>query len=244
MTWAGSAGQRLESIKEQPLLLRQFLQRMPKGGDLHNHPSGAVYAESYLRWAAQDGKCIDSGGVITLPPCEPAGQSEAVRDIFARLTPNGGIESLVDALSVRNYQRREVSGHDQFFATFERFTAATFGRRGDMVAEVSSRAASQNILYLELMQSLGMFEVAALAQTNGDLEANYGARIDHAAVDAIVADVIVQMDRIDARRRAIQGCDAVSAEQQGGCQVTVRYLSQVIRTLSPHSGVCPNPVGI
>ena len=171
--------------------------------------------------------------MITLPPCEPAGQSEAVRDIFARLTPNGGIESLVDALSVRNYQRREVSGHDQFFATFERFTAATFGRRGDMVAEVSSRAASQNILYLELMQSLGMFEVAALAQTNGDLEANYGARIDHAAVDAIVADVIVQMDRIDARRRAIQGCDAVSAEQQGGCQVTVRYLSQVIRTLSP-----------
>ena len=80
MTWAGSAGQRLESIKEQPLLLRQFLQRMPKGGDLHNHLSGAVYAESYLRWAAQDGKCIDSGGVITLPPCEPAGQSEAVRE--------------------------------------------------------------------------------------------------------------------------------------------------------------------
>ena len=69
MTWAGSAGE-LESIKEQPLLLRQFLQRMPKGGDLHNHLSG-VYAESYLRWAAQDGKCIDSGGVITLPPCEP-----------------------------------------------------------------------------------------------------------------------------------------------------------------------------
>ena len=31
VTWAESAGQRLESIKEQPLLLRQFLQRMPKG---------------------------------------------------------------------------------------------------------------------------------------------------------------------------------------------------------------------
>ena len=131
MTWADSAAQRLESIKEQPLQLRQFLQRMPKGGDLHNHLSGAVYAESYLRWAAEDGKCIDVSGVITLPPCEAAGQSEAVRDVFARMTPNGGIESLVDALSVRNYQRREVSGHDQFFATFERFTAATFGRRGE-----------------------------------------------------------------------------------------------------------------
>ena len=109
VTWAESAAQRLESIKEQPLQLRQFLQRMPKGGDLHNHLSGAVYAESYLRWAAEDGKCIDPVGVITLPPCKPAGRSEPVRDIFARMTPNGGIESLVDALSVRNYQRREVS---------------------------------------------------------------------------------------------------------------------------------------
>ena len=233
MAWAESAAQRLESIKEQPLQLRQFLQRMPKGADLHSHLSGAVYAESYLRWAAQDGKCVDASGVITLPPCEPAGQGEGVGDIFARMTPNGGIESLVDALSVRNYQRREISGHDQFFATFERFTAATFGRRGDMVAEVSSRAANQNILYLELMQSLGMFEVAAVAQTSGDLEASYGARIDHAAVDAIVADVILQMDRIDARRRAIQGCDGIAGEQDDGCQVTVRYLSQVIRTLSP-----------
>ena len=102
-----------------------------------------------------------------------------------------------------------------------------------MVAEVSNRAANQNILYLELMQSLGMFEVAAVAQTSGDLEASYGARIDHAAVDAIVADVILQMDRIDARRRAIQGCDGIAGEQDDGCQVTVRYLSQVIRTLSP-----------
>ena len=60
MAWAESAAQRLESIKEQqPLQLRQFLQRMPKGADLHSHLSGAVYAESYLRWAAQDGKCVD-----------------------------------------------------------------------------------------------------------------------------------------------------------------------------------------
>ena len=113
-SWAESAAQRLESIKKQPLQLRQFLQRMPKGGDLHNHLSGAVYAESYLRWAAEDGKCISLSGVITLPPCEPAGEGQAVRDIVARMTPNGGIEALVDALSVRNYSRREVSGHDQF----------------------------------------------------------------------------------------------------------------------------------
>src|SRR5271156_1204402 len=36
-----------------------FLRAMPKGGDLHNHLSGAIYAENWLRWAAEDGLCAD-----------------------------------------------------------------------------------------------------------------------------------------------------------------------------------------
>ena len=42
------------SIRDDPLALLAFLREMPKGGDLHNHLSGAIYAESYLRWAAED----------------------------------------------------------------------------------------------------------------------------------------------------------------------------------------------
>src|ERR1019366_4907404 len=35
----------LESVRHQPGLLLAFLQQMPKGGDLHVHLSGAIYAE-------------------------------------------------------------------------------------------------------------------------------------------------------------------------------------------------------
>src|SRR3954454_14730257 len=49
-------------------MLRQILQAMPKGGDLHNHLSGSVYAESYLRYAADDGICLDSVK-LTITPC-------------------------------------------------------------------------------------------------------------------------------------------------------------------------------
>ena len=236
--WAGAAAERLEQIKTDPVQLRQFLQRMPKGGDLHSHLSGAVYAESLIQWAAEDGKCIDpSSGAITLPPCDSESGKISAAQYLKDITPNTSIEAMIDELSVRNYRRREVSGHDQFFSTFELFTPATWGRRGDMVAEVSSRAARQNILYLELMHSLGMFEVAALAEATADLDAPYGERIDHQAVDAIVDDVIEQMDQIDARRRELQNCDqklSPAAPATGsGCNVTVRYLSQVIRTLSP-----------
>jgi len=48
-----------EAHRDSPAALRAFVQRMPKGGDIHSHLSGAVYAEHYLEWAAADGYCVD-----------------------------------------------------------------------------------------------------------------------------------------------------------------------------------------
>src|ERR1700689_429649 len=42
-----------------PLALHAFLERMPKGADLHMHLSGAVYAETFLKDAAEDQLCIN-----------------------------------------------------------------------------------------------------------------------------------------------------------------------------------------
>src|SRR5471032_3434063 len=64
----------LQQIRDRPPYLDAFLRRMPKGGDLHNHNSGAIYAESYLRWAADDGLCIDlSKLALARPPCRAPG---------------------------------------------------------------------------------------------------------------------------------------------------------------------------
>ena len=45
----------LANIRDNPTELLLFLSEMPKGGDLHNHLSGSIYAESFIRWAAEDG---------------------------------------------------------------------------------------------------------------------------------------------------------------------------------------------
>ena len=58
---AARAERYLNSVRDEPGLLVGFLARMPKGGDLHNHLSGAVYAESYIDYAAADGDCVDLG---------------------------------------------------------------------------------------------------------------------------------------------------------------------------------------
>src|SRR5947209_8925212 len=63
---------RLESLRNNPNLLRLFLQQMPKGADLHNHLSGAIYAESYIRFAVADGLCVDrAASTLLAPPCDP-----------------------------------------------------------------------------------------------------------------------------------------------------------------------------
>src|SRR5215831_2647099 len=56
--------------KQGPLALRAFLDQFPKGADLHVHLSGAVYAETFIRDAAEDGVCIDKVALrLAKPPC-------------------------------------------------------------------------------------------------------------------------------------------------------------------------------
>jgi adenosine deaminase len=43
--------QELERVRDNPLALRDFLKRMPKGADLHNHLHSAVYAETFIEEA-------------------------------------------------------------------------------------------------------------------------------------------------------------------------------------------------
>lgn len=48
-----------ETISKDENRLRQFFAEMPKGGDLHNHLTGAAYAESYFKFAMEDSLWVD-----------------------------------------------------------------------------------------------------------------------------------------------------------------------------------------
>ena len=88
-------------------MLRQILQAMPKGGDLHNHLSGSVYAESYIRYAAADGICVDSVKLY-ITPCRRAADrpnpsaSSAIVPASTLLAPYSSLYgTMLDALSMR-----------------------------------------------------------------------------------------------------------------------------------------------
>ena len=57
-----------EAARANPADLQSFLLRMPKGADLHNHLTGAVYAESWIREAAEDHFCVDLASLALVKP--------------------------------------------------------------------------------------------------------------------------------------------------------------------------------
>jgi adenosine deaminase len=220
------ASRYLNSVRDRPPLLVDFLSRMPKGGDLHNHLSGAVYAESFIDYAGQDGLCVDLAGLTLLaPPCgdRPAA-SRALTDADLR-------NRLIDAWSMRNFHPapEDRSGHDHFFATFGKFGPATNGHTGDMLAEVAHRAAVQHELYMELMFTADGREARDLGVQLGwsdDLEA-MRSRLLGGGMAKAVADGRQNIDQAEERMRKVLDCGGAHPDE--GCGVTVRYLYQVGR---------------
>jgi adenosine deaminase len=222
----------LQSIRDEPLLLQAFLQTMPKGGDLHVHPSGAMYAESMIAYAAEDGLCVVlATHVLVSPPCEPdAGRVPA----STALTNQALYDALVDAWSMRDFVPSSgVSGHDQFFAAFSRFGLALATRGGDMLADVMAGAAREGVSYLELMSGLDGGRAARLgAQVgwNPDL-AQLREQLLAAGMAGVVAAASAYLDESEARMRERLSCNSTGASD--GCHVTVQYLQTGTRVLPP-----------
>ncbi|WP_457321850.1 hypothetical protein [Roseateles sp. P5_E11] len=224
------AARALEQARSNPWLLRQFMAAFPKGGDLHNHLDGSIYAENIIGWASADGKCVDpASGQISFPPCDTA--RPLMKDYAA---DSARYSQLVDAYSVRNFERGSKSGHDQTFVTFGRFIPGTLGREGDMLREATNRRGAENTVYLELLQSWGMDKARAIAAAEaGAFRADRPTSdwAHHPALQRIVADTRAELDRIEKRWRELSHCNQANAEP--GCGVALRYLAQVIRTFPP-----------
>lgn len=223
----------LDRIAASPPRLRIFLQAMPKGGDLHNHGGGSIYAEDFLRWAAAAGLCVatDTSRIVD-PPCDAANRIPAAG--LERDYPR--YSRMIDALSTRGFESGvgdpQVSGYDRFFATFDAFSAASRGNAGKMFALTREQAAADHVGYVEF--STGARASAALVSQVGD-----GDGTDFAALMAKVAPLLPQAvaatradyDAFERDAATIDGC--ASTTPAPACAVEMRYLYTAIRTLPP-----------
>ena len=230
------------AAKQGAPALRAFLLDFPKGADLHVHLSGAVYAETLIRDAAEDGLCVDTVALsFAEPPC--AGQLIPAKSLSGNIDRQSQLlyDKLIDALSMRSFvPTAGWSGHDQFFAVFDR-TDGLKDHSGEWVDEVASRAAAENNQYLELMETPPFSHAAAIAHQIGwgpelaQADPQAFAQFRQELLDKGLRDEVAA-DRDDVRqaevgRKHIEHCGTPQAA--AACQVEVRYLFQVLRDLAP-----------
>lgn len=226
-----------DAIRTRPLELHAFLRGMPKGGDLHSHLMGAVYAETYIQWAAETKPdlCVD---MKTMAPSSsqdaPCGDEKSDRPPASlALKDNALYRRLVDAWSIRNWQYSGQSGRDRFFDAFGKFDLATEGRFGEMIAEVASRAALGRVSYLELLlgpdnrKSRDIGRQLKWSEDLGKMREELLAK----GIAAAVEEARRTFDQAEARKRELLKCDTPQAD--AGCRVTIRYIFQVGRNNPP-----------
>jgi len=226
-----------ETVRRQPSLLLVFLRDMPKGGDLHNHLSGSIYAENLIDFAAHDGLCVDrASSLLSTAPCDASCDRSATRPaVGCSYADQSLYNALIDAWSMRNWERGHESGHDHFFSTFDKFRAVTPSHVGDAIAEAVQRAAADHLQYVELMHTADDMQSAELGAKVGWTQDFAAARekLRSGGLEAVVASTRKQLDGDEAKVRSMLQCGNAAAAP--GCEVTVRYLYQVLRGLPPES---------
>lgn len=226
----------MTSLDKDPIAFRRFFTEFPKGADLHQHVSGAVWAESLLGWAAQDGLCLTPVTFqATVGPCTPDQISAA-----SIQTDTATQSQVIAAWSMRLFiPSLTHSGHDQFFNAFGKFSPVLkpVSRTGQAIAEVLNQAAADSVVRLETKLTPLMSDPSAL--TSALQRLGVGALNDPstfpsalaalrtAGLDAQVTTAIAVTDQILAAADSALACETSSPAP--GCTVDLGLIAQANR---------------
>jgi adenosine deaminase len=138
--------------------LSLFFTMMPKGGDLHNHYSGSIYAEQYLEWVDKQGYCIDkeSSRIVT----DKALRTPACVSAQELVVDNTALRNLLQRWSVKdfyNHSALQAPPDHTFFETFGYFNAVASTNTNDGLKTLKQRAIDENLGYIETV-----FEIAPI----------------------------------------------------------------------------------
>lgn len=221
--------------------LTMFFTQMPKGGDLHHHYSGAIYAEQYLEWVDKMGFCVnkqtyrietDKAVVESQRALKPADKScvsaqEMLRD-------DGAYAEMLQRWSGKDFYNH---GADQpppdrrFFDTFGYFGPVSNANFNEGLQTLKRRAIEENVAYIETMFKM--------APPNAD-DAKWDAAVESAADDqALRAQFGAMLAALDAdasfKGRMADFVSKVKAASAGidDDKFTMRYQTYVLRLFPP-----------
>ncbi|MCX6215899.1 adenosine deaminase [Spirosoma sp.] len=168
-----------EKIRYNTATLTAFMAQMPKGGDLHHHYSGSVYAETYLDHV------IGRNFFINRTTGEIASPDKSLNEPWATaatLKAEGLLEiykqKLLAQWSVKDFNPVNSPSDRQFFDAFGKFGSAVAPTFNQGLIELKKRAIEENVSYIESMLTTipSIIETADLNQYNQLLHESQTAR--------------------------------------------------------------------
>ena len=222
----------MDAVLNDPTALGQFLTAVPKGGDLHNHLSGAIYAETYMDWAhTEGGFCITNSSLSLSTSCGNTATTSPVPQPADAL-----YLQVIHAWSMQDFVAGAETGHDHFFATFGKFGAISGpAHHAKCLADLMQRADSENEVYVEPMlfsnstaSNEGSNVWTGGTLTAADLPAFHAALLADGAWNASVQAIITDIKNTEAGARLALDCDGSSPAN--ACRVGARYMVYISRS--------------
>jgi adenosine deaminase/adenosine deaminase CECR1 len=221
--------------------LTLFFTMMPKGGDLHHHYSGAIYAEQFLDWVDKEHYCVNKvtyrietdKALVDAEKAKPAKQRECLSSGEV-IADNGLYATLLQRWSDKdfyNHSGPQSPPDRQFFDTFGYFGPVASSNAHEGLMRLKQRAIQENLGYIETM-----FELAPPIQDTAFDARVLDPQTGAANLDAQLAALADTLDKDPAFNGRIQAyLDNVKTASAGidDDRFTMRYQAYALRFLSP-----------
>lgn len=229
----------LEKIRNNEALSTAFFQQMPKGGDLHHHFSGSIYAEPLLERAiaADFYLNLETMEVSKLKPAKGNWQT------FSSLKNEGKLafyqQQVMQTWSAKDYNGVTVPSDDLFFESFDKFFPVINGHFAEGMLELKKRAVAENVSYIETQLSTIPCDmnVADLTDFNAKLR-QAAAQKDEKAVLKYLDELYKSLQQKDAKKYAEDFNTNFIAKLHKDLKIdddrfTMRYQNFVLRFMEP-----------
>lgn len=220
-------------------MLNLFFTQMPKGGDLHHHYSGSLYAETYLEWVKNKNWLIDTCSFkIVKTKSNASCKQISVDELIANDTLYRQLLTLWSDKDFDNHSHDQLPPDSNFFNTFIYFSPISDQYMDIGLNLIKERALSENVSYIESMlarvgvNSTEFFNAEEVTKLNNELRNTTSQEEVNALLERIstvFSNAQVFNEKINNFVKELeqkhQGIDNES--------FTMRYQTYAVRVLNP-----------
>jgi adenosine deaminase len=221
--------------------LNLFFTQMPKGGDIHHHYSGSVYAETYIDWVGLKNWSINSctSTIVTVNPVTTGDCPDlTVPELLKNDTAYRKLLTLWSDKDYANHFHNQPAPDTNFFETFDYFGAISHEYTGKGLQIIKARAKKENVGYIETMLSTAGASSKDFfsADDISTLIIKLRAAKNYSELQPIFESMRTQLEKQDSFNKTVTSFVASTQQYHQDLdddEFTMRYQTYGVRVLNP-----------